>query len=168
MYRSYRPKANKKKRLIYILIALLLLIILIFSLYLHQAKSTQNNAKNEAISIAKSKAGLKEYQSFYSSNLYHTYYSVKGINNKNKQIYVIIDKNNGNFRVEDTNSGINPQQVKKNLSNHYNIKKVLKIEISIFNDKTVWIGTFINNDNKLNYAVIDFHSGKIINSINNL
>lgn len=168
MYRSYRPKVNKKKRLIYILIIIFILLVLILGFYIHKAKSTQNNAKKEAISIARNQAGLKEYQSFYSSNLYHTYYSVEGINNKNKQIFAIIDKNNGKVRIEETFNGINTNQVKKTLLQKYKLKKILKTDISIFNNKTVWISTFLNNNNKLNYVVIDFHTGKILNSINNL
>ncbi|MCF6515071.1 hypothetical protein GSH19_02685 [Lactobacillus sp. S2-2] len=168
MYRSYRPKKNKTKRYTYILVTLFIFLILILGFYLHKAKAPQNNAKNEAISIAKSKAGLKDYQSFYSSNLYHTYYSVEGINNKDKQIFVIIDKDNGNTRVEETKNGINNKQIKQVLASKYKVKKILKNEISIFNNKTVWISTFINSNDKLNYVVIDFHNGSILNSINNL
>ncbi|MBB1062801.1 cell wall elongation regulator TseB-like domain-containing protein [Limosilactobacillus fastidiosus] len=162
--RQNRSTGQTIRNLLIVIVAIIV-IMGIFYLISNQPRSA---ARRQTVSIAKKYAHLKDPESFYIYNRESTYYTIAGKNDKDQPILVIVPQHGGNVRVLKQNSGLTAQQVIQQVRQKYNPQKVLKVAPGVFNDKVVWEVTYRNQKGQLCYELVNFKTGKVIQSINNL
>ncbi|MBD7895737.1 DUF5590 domain-containing protein [Limosilactobacillus sp. Sa3CUN2] len=164
-----RDKQNRSTgqtiRNLLIVIVAIIVIMGIFYLISNQPRSA---ARRQTVSIAKKYAHLKDPGSFYIYNRESTYYTIAGKNDKDQPLLVVVPQHGGNVRVLKQNSGLTAQQVIQQVRQDHNPQKVLKAAPGVFNDKVVWEVTYRNQKGQLCYELVNFKTGKVIQSINNL
>ena len=102
------------------------------------------------------------------SDLNRTYYTIEGPNKDNQKQYVIIEKKTGSINVVNVKDGISANEAKSVANQKQRIAKLISVAPPIFNEKTAWAVSYFNSKNELNYAVIDFKSGKVLRFIANV
>ncbi|MEJ6400609.1 cell wall elongation regulator TseB-like domain-containing protein [Nicoliella lavandulae] len=156
---------RKFRRIIYAIVALL---IIIFCILIFRAQRPMSRAKGQSIDIAKKAAGIQNVNKFYMSALNRTYYTVQGTNNRNASLYVIINKDDGKTTVLKANQGISETDAINKVKQDGQAKKVLNAAPSIFNNKPVWIVSYLNHSNKLCYETLNYANGRSIQLISNV
>ncbi len=99
------------------------------------------NAKKQATQLAQQYAGLKEETAFYHYNRNHTYYTVAGTNDKKQKIYAIVAQNG---------------------------KKINHTALGMHKNKPVWEISYLNSYGNLCYDLLDFKTGKVVKTIQNI
>lgn len=157
--------AGKIIRNILIVIFAIIVIVGVFYLISNQPRAA---ARRQTVSIAKRYAHLKDPGTFYIYNRESTYYTISGKNDQNQPVLVIVPQHGGNVRVLKQRSGLTANQVIQQVRQTQHPREVLKAAPGIFNDKVVWEVTYRNNKGQLCYDLINFKTGKVIQTINNL
>lgn len=157
--------AGKSIRNILIAIVVIIAVMGIFYLISNQPRAA---ARRQTVSIAKKYAHLKDPGSFYIYNRESTYYTIAGKNDNNQPILVVVPQHGGNVRVLKQSSGLTAQQVTQQIQQARKPQKVLKVAPGVFNDKVVWEVTYRNKKGQLCYDLVNFKSGKVVQTINNL
>lgn len=150
-----------------ILIVIIALVVIggIFYLISNQPRAA---ARRQTVSIAKKYAHLKSPGSFYIYNRESTYYTIAGKNAQNQPILVIVPQHGGNVRVLKQSKGLTAQEVTQQVTRSRHPQKILKAAPGVFNDKVVWEVTYRNKKGQLCYDLINFKTGKVVQTINNL
>ncbi|WP_225427235.1 MULTISPECIES: DUF5590 domain-containing protein [Lentilactobacillus] len=125
-------------------------------------------ARSQTVSMAKKYAGLTTVSSFYSSNLNKTYYSVAGTDNKGKKIYVIIAKKGGTITVVNQSSGLSVDAIRNVVQEKKSPKKINSISLTLIKGKPYWVVSYLNSSNNLCFATLNFKTGNVYRSINNI
>ena len=81
---------------------------------------------------------------------------------------MVVSQHGGNVRVLKQSSGLTAQQVIQQVRQDHHPQKVLKAAPGVFNDKVVWEVTYRNQKGQLCYDLINFKTGKVVQTINNL
>ncbi|WP_268913085.1 DUF5590 domain-containing protein [Lentilactobacillus sp. SPB1-3] len=168
MQRQRRMK--KSNRRIWIITAIVVVVIL-FSGFIvfHQAESPIANAKTEAIEIAQNSAKMGKVTGFYSENLgKQTYYTVAGNDNRGKAIYAVIAKKGGKVTVVDQKAGMSANQIKTLIQQRQHPKKINSVAITLIQSKPYWIVSYMNKQNKLCFATLNYKTGTIKQLIQNI
>lgn len=152
------------KWLIGIIIVLFLIIVGLFL----WARQPISSAKHQATTLAEKKVGIKSVDHFYMSDLNRTYYTIEGPNKSNQKQYVIIEKKTGNINVANVKDGISANEAKSITNQKQRIDKLISVAPTIFNRKPAWSVSYFNSKDELNYAVIDFKTGKLLRFIANV
>lgn len=150
-----------------ILIVIIALVVIMGILYLI-SNQPRSAARRQTVSIAKKYAHLSKPGQFYIYNRENTYYTIAGRNDQNQPILVVVPQHGGNVRVLKQSSGLTAQQVIQQVRQSRNPQEVLKAAPGIFNDKVVWEVTYRNHKGQLCYDLINFKTGKVVQTINNL
>ena len=159
--KQHRSTGQTIRNLLIVIVAIIV-IVGIFYLISNQPRSA---ARRQTVSIAKKYAHLKDPGSFY---IYNPYYTIAGRNNQNQPILVVVSQHGGNVRVLKQSSGLTAQQVIQQVRQDHHPQKVLKAAPGVFNDKVVWEVTYRNQKGQLCYDLINFKTGKVVQTINNL
>lgn len=162
--KQHRSTGQTIRNLLIVIVAIIV-IVGIFYLISNQPRSA---ARRQTVSIAKKYAHLKDPGSFYIYNRENTYYTIAGRNNQNQPILVVVSQHGGNVRVLKQSSGLTAQQVIQQVRQDHHPQKVLKVAPGVFNDKVVWEVTYRNQKGQLCYDLINFKTGKVVQTINNL
>lgn len=168
MQRQRRIKKQSNVKISWILISIILIIAFTAFIILHTAERPMTIARGQTETIAKKYAGIKDVNSFYTSNLGKTYYSVSGVDNKNKSVYVIVAKKGGTVTIINSSSGISEQQAKNVVTQRKKPKKINGIGLTLIKSKPYWVVSYINAKNNLCFATISFKNGTIYQSIENI
>ncbi|WP_203628848.1 cell wall elongation regulator TseB-like domain-containing protein [Lentilactobacillus fungorum] len=151
-------------------IGLAVILVLLFSVWIifHQATQPMSTARSQTISMAKKYAGLKTVSSFYASDLGKTYYSVAGKDNKGQKIYVIIAKKGGNLTVINQSSGMTEAEIRNIINEKKSPKKINSISLTLIKGDPYWVVSYLNRDNQLCFTTLNFKTGNIYKSIENI
>ncbi|KRN33974.1 DUF5590 domain-containing protein [Lactobacillus selangorensis] len=145
------------------------IVAVVFVFFSYQtAQSPAKSAQEQAVAIAKKKAGLKTKTGFYWYNRDQTYFTVAGTNQKNTPVYVLIHKKNGAINVYKQSAGISRNDALTKVWNHQNPKKVLNINFGLYKNRPVWQVAYVKKNGSLNYDTIDFKTGETTQLIQNL
>ena len=162
-----RSRGTSKRRIRDLLILIILIFLVGWSIYA-VGNHPKAEAERQATTIAKRYANLKTRTDFYIYNRENTYYTVAGKNNKGQRILVIVPQKNGSVRVVKQSTGLTEQQALAQVKSNEHPKRVLKAVPGIFNDKVVWVVTYLNSKGNLCYDLINFKTGSYVQQINNL
>lgn len=146
----------------------ILVLILVCWISFAIANHPRSQARHEAYSMAKKYAQVDHPTGFYVYNRDRTYYTVTGKNQHHKQVLVMIPAKGGHITVINQAKGINQQQAVAKVRSSERPRKVLRSAPGYFNNKVVWEVTYINSKGALCYDLINFHTGKFVQKINNL
>ncbi|WP_304249082.1 cell wall elongation regulator TseB-like domain-containing protein [Limosilactobacillus gastricus] len=125
-------------------------------------------AQNRVTALAKSKANLTTVSNFFIYNQERTYYSVAGVNKKNQQLLVIVPAGSSKVTVLKQSSGITGREAIQVVQKKHQIRRVLHTALGIYRKSPVWEVAYYNTKGKLNYALVNFKTGKIVEKMNNL
>lgn len=168
MQRHRRVKKQSYVKISWIVIAVILIVCFSFFIILHTAERPMTIARGQTETIAKKYAGLQDVDSFYTSNLGKTYYSVSGVDNKNKSVYVIVAKKGGTVTVINANSGISEQRAKNVIQRQKHPAKMNGIGLTLIKSKPYWVVSYMNSKGNLCFTTISFKNGSIYRSIENI
>ncbi|WP_295728139.1 DUF5590 domain-containing protein [uncultured Limosilactobacillus sp.] len=146
----------------------ILVLILVCWISFAIANHPRRQARHEAYSMAKQYAHVDHPTGFYVYNRDRTYYTVAGKNQHNKQVLVIIPDKGGHITIINQSKGINRQQAVARVSSSERPRRIIRTAPGYFNDRIVWEVTYINSKGALCYDLINFHTGKFVQKINNL
>ncbi|CAI2595292.1 hypothetical protein AKUH3B203M04_11670 [Apilactobacillus kunkeei] len=164
---SFLKKINYFRIFKWLIGIIIVLILIIMGLFLW-ARQPLSSAKHQATTLAEKKVGIKSVDHFYMSDLNRTYYTIEGPNKDKQKQYVIIEKKTGSINVVNVKDGISANEAKSVANQKQRIAKLISVAPTIFNEKPAWAVSYFNSKNELNYAVIDFKSGKVLRFIANV
>ncbi|PAK87143.1 hypothetical protein B8W96_10800 [Lentilactobacillus parakefiri] len=168
MQRHRRVKKQSYVKISWIVISIILILCFSFFIILHTAERPMTIARGQTETIAKKYAGLKKVDSFYTSNLGKTYYSVSGVDRKNQSVYVIVAKKGGTVNVINSSSGISEQQAKNVIQRQKHPAKLNGIGLTLISNRPYWVVSYMNSKNRLCFTTISFKNGTIYKSIENI
>ena len=126
---------------------------------------TEDEAKKEAVEIAKKYANLEEADHFYWFTRKKTYFSLTGTNDKGKEIAVIIPKSGEKVKVLDQTKGLTENEAKQTIATAHPEIQIEKAALGMYDDQPVWEVVGKETNGKLNYYLIGFESGDEVKTI---
>lgn len=163
----YHHKIRIKPKIIVtsIILLIVILIIVIFQIALNPIKGAQKTYEN----IAKEN-GITSPSNFLVSNRSKVYYSVFGKNKSNKNVAIIMQENNKKFKpvILKIKDGISYDQIKAIIEQNYGAHKIYSSGLTMYQGVPAWDVSYLDNNNKLSFAVIQFSNGKQLKLIKNL
>lgn len=150
---------------------LFFLIIFIISgfctyLYISTTKPMELD-KITATEIAMTETKLMTMEDFSVYNGKESYYVVKGKNNLDVDIFVLINKTTQKVVVKQARHGISSKEALQVIF-PTNPPNNAKVQLGIENNIVLWEITYLNEAEKLNYYYIDFETGELLKKIENL
>lgn len=148
----------------------LVLAIFIFCsiFFLVRANRPMYRAKKEAIGIAEELTDLKKVDKFYWYTREKTYFTLMGTTAKEEQIIVIVPQDGEKVTVLDQKSGLSENDVLTKIIEAENPNKIVKINLGMIDDLPTWEVVAQNENNGMDYYLVDFESGKVIDIIKNV
>lgn len=144
-------------------------IVLLFSLIFYfRSNRPYAKAQREAIQLAKEYTGLEKADQFYWYSRKKTYFSVTGTDKEGKQIVVIIPQSGKKVTVLKQSEGLTEAAAIKKVQTAHPKNKIMKTALGMLDKKAVWEITTKNADGYFAYYLVDFHSGEIVKSIENV
>jgi uncharacterized protein YpmB len=149
-----------------IILAMLLFLFVSFFLLFLRAHQPMFVAKKQTIAIAKSIVGMQKIKKFYHFTRKNTYYSVEGLDTKNRKVYVIVPKSGSKVTIIEKNQGITEEKAISLVKN--STSKVLFNNIGIYDNKPVWEIVTKSDLKNYNYYLLDFKTGEYVKEMKNI
>ncbi len=124
--------------------------------------------EKEAVALGKEYGQLKKVDNFYYFNRKETYFAVKGQNQENEVLYVLLPQNGKTADILKEAEGISENEALKIALKEKNIQQITKIGLGKLEDQIVWEITARSSKNQLVYLYLDFKTGKISQEITNI
>ncbi len=153
-----------------ILLAISLVTLAIVSAitYVNLSFAPYASAKSQSNTIAKDNAGIVEPDYFGDYARTDRYFAVGGLTSKKQYRYIIINAKTGKTQTVDKGNAPLRETVVRSVADRYNAKKILHINLGLYKSKPTWEVAFQNKSGSIGYNLVDFKSGKSIQSINNV
>jgi len=134
-----------------------------FLLFFFKARKTLLTDKVRISEVAKEVVGMKKIDRYYTFTRKGTYLGVLGKDRLKKNVYVLVKDNGNKAIVLDKDQGITEEKASSLVLSHdRKIAKVTAVELGIYNKKPVWEVVAKDYDDKYNYYLLDFKTGKKI------
>lgn len=156
---------QRNKRIV--LGSLLGVLILIIGFYL-LAAWPRISAQRQTTAIAKKAGGLTSTTDFMIYRRNEVYYTVAGQNQDQELTYVMINGKTGKIRVLAANKGWSKAEIRSLVQKRYQPQKIYQINLGRHDHDPVWEVALKKQNGKLSYRLFDFHTGKVIDLIDNL
>jgi uncharacterized protein YpmB len=127
------------------------------------ANQPRTSAKSEATQIAKKYAHVNKVDNFYMYTRKDTYYTIQGIDNKKRDVYVIVPKDGEKITVLEAKLGITAEQAKANAIQNYGAKSAPEANLGIWKDEPVWEVQAREFNGNIIYYLFDFKDGSLVN-----
>ena len=131
------------------------------------AMEPRTSAEKQANKIAYKSANIDDPDYFSDFSQDKQFYSVGGWTTAHKYKYVIIDAKTGKISIL-KNSKYSRDNIKNTVLNKYRPKDIKYINLGIIDKKPTWEVVFRNKNNSIGYAMVDYKTGKIVQTINNI
>ncbi|KRK80505.1 cell wall elongation regulator TseB-like domain-containing protein [Companilactobacillus nodensis] len=149
-------------------ISLIALVIVSALTYINLSAAPNSSAKSQADNIAEQKAGITQPDYFGNFTREKQYYSVGGLTKTDKYRYVIINAKSGKTKTINLNNAPVRKDVIQGVADRYSATKILHINLGMYKNKPTWEVAFKNKKGTIGYNLVDFHTGKSVQIINNL
>jgi uncharacterized protein YpmB len=160
---KWKTSVTRFEKVMLIILALVLFLFVSCTLIFFRANQPMFVAKMQTTAIAKSAVGMKKVKKFYHFTRRKTYYSVKGRDSDNKEVYVIVPESGSMVTVIEKSQGITEEKAALLVKD--SVQKVLSTNIGIYNDKLVWEVVTKSNTKNYNYYLLDFKTGQNIKEL---
>ncbi|MCD2255844.1 DUF5590 domain-containing protein [Agrilactobacillus fermenti] len=147
--------------------AIIILISTLFIIY-HVGQSPYHQEQKAAIAFAKKNTDLKTPEAFYLYTRNQKNWTVGGKDRKGHQIFAIIDPKTNQVTILSQSSGITANKAIHKVIQKYRPKQIHNVALGLYHKRPVWEVTFRNKNSSIGYETIDFKTGKVISTINNL
>lgn len=158
--------SRKRNQQLKIFGSILILMIVLVGVILFQSASPMRKAKSQAIKISKNIANISEVDEFYWFTRDKTYFTVVGLDNKNVEKIVFLPQDGSEAVIMSQKDGITNDEAIKKVLDMKKTKKINKVSLGMYKEKAVWEVVADSIENGLDYYLIDFKSGEIVNEIN--
>ncbi len=155
-----------KSRWLWGLVATCLLLVTGSWLFYASANQPRAAAQDRVTALAKSKAKLTSVSNFFVYHRDETYYAVAGIDQRGKQVLVLVPNHRNQVTVIDQATGINGRQAIHAVQDRQRIDRVLHTALGKYNHRLVWEVAYLDRHATVNYALVDFKTGKLVQQIN--
>ncbi|BBC60863.1 cell wall elongation regulator TseB-like domain-containing protein [Melissococcus plutonius] len=161
---------KEKKRVTFLLglIVILLAIIVISIILLTRSNQPIEQAKKEAIAIARQHTNLSEVDHFYQFSRKKVYFSLTGKEKDGKEIAVIIPKKSGKITVLNQKDGLTEEAVRQLVQQQSPEESIKKASLGIYKGKPAWEVVTTSKNKTENYYVVSFKEGKYLSTIHNI
>lgn len=157
---------RKRNQQLKIIGTVLILTIVLVGVVLFQSASPMRKAKKQAVKISKEVANISEVEDFYWFTREKTYFTVVGVDNKNVEKIVFLPQDGSEAVVMNQKDGISNDEAIKKVLAKKETKKINKVSLGLYENKPVWEVAADSNESGLNYYLVDFKSGEIVNTLN--
>lgn len=157
-------KQRNKKIMLASLLGVLILIIGFYLL----ASWPRISAQRQTTAIAKKNGGLTTTSDFMIYRRNDVYYTVAGQNQDHELTYVMINGKTGKIRVLAADKGWRKADIRNLVQQRYQPQKIYQINLGRHDHEPVWEVALKKRNGKLSYRLFDFHTGKVIDLIDNL
>ncbi len=116
----------------------------------------------EAIEIATEEANLIEVleTSTYARN--EVYFVVKGIDEEDTTVFVFVPEAEGQVVIVDAADGLTEEEALELLKERQSFTRILSVQLGLEGGSPTWEITYINDEDRLTYYYLDFHTGEFI------
>ena len=156
------PMRNKVTITIVTVLIILFSCLIIFAI---GANRPAARAKAEAVEIAKSHTDLKDVSTFYWFTREESYFSLLGNDSKNNEIIVMIPQNGEKVIVLNQADGLKEDDAAVKVATAKPEVEIMRVNLGMAKGKPSWEVVAKNNEGGLNYYLVDFKSGNIVDSI---
>ncbi|MDR1473061.1 MAG: DUF5590 domain-containing protein [Lactobacillales bacterium] len=163
MILKWKTSVTRLEKVLLIILALVLFLFVSCALIFFRANQPMFVAKMQTTAIAKSAVGMKKVKKFYHFTRRKTYYSVKGRDSDNKEVYVIVPDSGSKVTVIEEDQGITEEKAVSLIKNP--VQKVLSTNIGIYDDQPVWEIVTKSGAKNYNYYLLDFKTGQNIKEL---
>lgn len=148
----------------------LVLATLIFSsiFFFVRANRPMSRAKKEAIEIAREHTDIDRVDRFYWYTRGDSYFTLVGTDDKEQEIIVIIPQSGDKVTVLNQADGLSEEEALQKVYETENPSKVIKMNLGMHEGQPTWEVVAENEANGLDYYLVDFKTGEIVNSIKNI
>ena len=148
-------------------LAIVLLILASVVIIIFLAGHPMRRAEDQSIAAAENHQKVTQVDDFYSSDLNHVFYTVKGVRH-HRAAYVIMNKHYRPLRTVSVDHGVSQADVTKQVRRHDQPKKITNAAPAVLNGYVVWIVSFESRNGRLNYQTFRYKNGHSIQLIKNL
>lgn len=159
---------KKSNRQLKIIGLVLILSVVLVSIVLTQSASPMRKAKKQSIKISKEVANINNVDDFYWFTRDKTYFTVLGTDDNNTGKVVFLPEDGTEAVVMNQADGINDQEAIQKVLDLKETKKIKKISLGLYDNQAVWEVVADNLDYGINYYLVAFKDGEIINKVTNL
>ncbi|MDO1605438.1 DUF5590 domain-containing protein [Lactobacillus sp. YT155] len=152
---------------LWIIIGTVVIVLISAFWYFSIAMEPYTSAKEQANRIALKSENIKNPDYFSSFTGKKDYYTVGGTNNKNEYKYVVINAKSGKIKTLNSNE-FSRNYILKQVNKKYNPKKIYHINLGLVKNKPTWEVSYLGKNNLTNYVTFNYHTGEIIQEINNI
>ncbi len=147
----------------------LVLATLIFCsiIFFVRANRPMSRAKKEAIEIAREHTDLDQVDRFYWYTRENSYFTLVGTDQKDEAIIVIIPQSGDKVTVLNQADGLTEEAALQKVYETENPNKVIKMNLGMHEGQPTWEVVAENEENRLDYYLVDFKTGEIVSSIKN-
>lgn len=143
----------------------LIIIILAIGFVLIKSTSPQRAAKKQAVKIAKDIGNIKQVDEFYWFTRDQSFFTIVGKDDKNQGKIVIIPEDGKEGIVYDTKDGVHYGEAVQAVLDSNETTYIKNINLGMVDNKPVWEISADGKNHELNYYLVDFKTGKIIEKI---
>lgn len=165
MKRTSRTRKKSKYRIWAAIITGVLAVVLVI---FFMAISPMRSAHRQVSDLAERYAGIKEESAFYRYDRNKTYYTIAGTNDKKQKIYAIIAKNGKKINIYQQSEGVSEAKARQLARQDTSLKKITHVGLGMYKNKPTWEVSYLNKQDNLCYDLIDFKSGKVVKTIQNI
>ncbi len=165
--KAYIKKHRGMTLLMGILLLLVMTILTIFAVF-YRSNRPFVQAQEEAQIYAEKYANLSEVQQFYWFNREQSYYSFTGTDTAGKEIAVIIPEQVDKVTVLNQQDGISENQAKGVVHGAYPEERITKTSLGIHEEQAVWEVVTAGTDDTVNYYLVSFTTGELLQEIRDI
>lgn len=146
---------------LFLILTLSLMIIIIV-----QSNAPMHRAKKQATQIAKDIAKIERTDEFYWFTRDKTYFTVIGQDDKNQTKVVFIPQDGSEAVIIDQKNGVTDSTAIQEVLDTNETTRIKKISLGMIDNKAVWEVVAESKSHTLNYYLVDFKEGHIVETLN--
>ncbi|MCL6571629.1 MAG: DUF5590 domain-containing protein [Bacillus sp. (in: Bacteria)] len=156
-----------KKWIIFIGLFIVIIFGILINVYFSSVEPV-NEAEKKAISIAKKKVQMSEFEDFHIYNGLEAVYVIEGKNKQDERVIVWIPEKSKKVFVERAKDGLSKEEAIQKLLQEKDPKKIISVRLGMENDVPLWEIYYRSENNLINYYYIHFETGEWLKKIENL
>ncbi|MGX6977711.1 cell wall elongation regulator TseB-like domain-containing protein [Vagococcus elongatus] len=137
------------------------LCLLFTTVFYIRSVRPMKQAEKQALAFAEDYVTFDHVSDFYWFNREETYFTLVGTTDKDKDVIAIISQTGDKITILNQKDGITRDQALATVQADYGPINVLKITLGKYQDVPVWEVVTENDNDSLNYYLIDFATGSV-------
>lgn len=149
------------------IIVFIIIVGLTVNVYINAVKPVKA-ASSIAEEIAQEEAGIESVDDFTLFHGSETYYIVEGKDASNEEVIVWMEEETHTVTIKKKKDGLSKQEAINILSTERNLTQYDTVQLAMYKGKPSWEIYSHTEDNLINYYYVDFETGEILLTIENI